>query len=373
MLTPVDIQQKKFHVGLGYDKKDVNSFFEDVARNYEDLYRTNADLKERVTTLTDALQNYKSKEAELEKSLMRALKDSEDTKSKAVKEAKSIELEARNKAKSIIGNAEERLINIQNEIALLETQYAAYKANFCNLMQKQFEFLKVEDFDAHSYIDERVLGALIGAGSTSSQPATDSNFGTFSGDPQMRDSSSLGGMNNDYSYKKDNITSTSAVYTSHLGANDNFVDPFNPNKDNNRFNPYSAVQEPAQKKKSNDDSSLKVANAKDKKVKRTPVNAEKKSDSSSKESSPSISHEADNSIQQEADKVEIKQETNIVNDNVEKQETNIIMDNVSDDNATINDNDTNLSGEVETPDGVSLLEEDDKPSKKADEFGFEFV
>lgn len=26
MLTPVDIQQKKFHVGLGYDKKDVNTF-----------------------------------------------------------------------------------------------------------------------------------------------------------------------------------------------------------------------------------------------------------------------------------------------------------------------------------------------------------
>ena len=33
MLTPVDIQQKKFHVGLGYDKKDVNTFFDSVG-NY---------------------------------------------------------------------------------------------------------------------------------------------------------------------------------------------------------------------------------------------------------------------------------------------------------------------------------------------------
>ena len=46
MLTPVDIQQKKFHVGLGYDKKDVNTFFDSVSESYESLYRSNAELKE---------------------------------------------------------------------------------------------------------------------------------------------------------------------------------------------------------------------------------------------------------------------------------------------------------------------------------------
>ena len=45
MLTPVDIQQKKFHVGLGYDKKDVNTFFDSVSESYESLYRSNAELK----------------------------------------------------------------------------------------------------------------------------------------------------------------------------------------------------------------------------------------------------------------------------------------------------------------------------------------
>jgi len=91
MLTPVDIQQKKFSIGIGYDKKDVNTFFESVAESYEQLYRSNAELKEKVETLTDGLQHYKSKEAALEKSLMLAEKDSEDTKSRANKEAKNIE------------------------------------------------------------------------------------------------------------------------------------------------------------------------------------------------------------------------------------------------------------------------------------------
>mgnify|MGYP003304672896 CR=1 FL=1 len=92
MLTPVDIQQKKFNIGLGYDKKDVNTFFQSVSESYEQLYRLNAELKEKVETLTDGLQHYKSKEEALEKSLMRAEKDSEDTKSRANKEAKNIEI-----------------------------------------------------------------------------------------------------------------------------------------------------------------------------------------------------------------------------------------------------------------------------------------
>ena len=230
MLTPVDIQQKKFHIGLGYEKKDVNAFFEEVVESYEQLYRSNAELKEKVITLTDGLQNYKSKEAALRKSLMLAEKDSEDTKTKATKEAKNIELEARNKAKAIIGDAEKRLSQIKAEIALLETQYAAYKSNFCNLMKQQFEFLKEKDFDLDAQIDERSLTLLGGAVSASQE----SSFGAFNGDPQMRDQSTLGGMSRD----RDDLTSTSAVYTSVLNSSENFVDPFNPNKDNGRYNPY---------------------------------------------------------------------------------------------------------------------------------------
>ena len=47
MLTPVDIQQKKFKAGLGYSKDDVTRFFEEVSKSYEELYRSNAELKEK--------------------------------------------------------------------------------------------------------------------------------------------------------------------------------------------------------------------------------------------------------------------------------------------------------------------------------------
>lgn len=239
MLTPVDIQEKTFHSGLGYDKKDVNSFFEEVAKSYAELYRSNAELKEQVDTLTDGLQNYKSKEAALEKSLMLAKKDSEDTKAKALKEAKNIELDAKNKAKVIVADAEKKLKKMTHEITVLETQYAAYKSNFCSLMKMQYDLLKEKDFDFDAYIDEKALSLLGGGGSYRNQASAGD---TFNGDPQMRDESTLGGTAGGSAYNEygeDTRTSTSAVYTAGLGANENFVDPFNPGKEENgRYNPY---------------------------------------------------------------------------------------------------------------------------------------
>ena len=282
MLTPMDIQQKKFHVGLGYDKKDVGAFFAEVAKDFEQLFRSNAELTERVSILSDQLQNYKSKEAALDKSLMLAEKDSEDKKAKASREAKNIELDAKNKAKAIVSDAENRLNEIKDEIEVLKSTYAAYKSNFATLLKKQFEFLGETDFDVDSYIDERAWSVI--AGGASQESPDDGSFGTFSGDPQMRDPS-LGGLGSGISSFQsgggfDNpTTSTSAVYTSALSANENFVDPFNPTKDNNRYNPFSKVtDEPKSKKPNNQspkNSAPKVKPTSDKMTKAEPKEEEK--------------------------------------------------------------------------------------------------
>ncbi|MBR1815513.1 MAG: DivIVA domain-containing protein [Lachnospiraceae bacterium] len=251
MLTPVDIQQKKFRTGLGYEKKDVNTFFDMVSESYEQLYRSNAELKEKVATLTDGLQSYKSKEAELEKTIMIAEKDSEDTKTKAAKEAKNIELDAKNKAKNIVADAEKQLEQIKQEIEVLETQYAAYKSNFVYFMKKQFDLLEEEDFDPKSYIDVKSL-QLLGASGGGTASGSSSDFGSFSGDPQMRDESTLGGYNSGGggSFNSDDMkNSTSAVYTSNLSAGENFVDPFNPDakRPEGRYNPYDGMTDKSEK------------------------------------------------------------------------------------------------------------------------------
>lgn len=186
MLTPVDIQQKKFHVGLGYDKKDVNTFFDSVSESYESLYRSNAELKEKVSILNDTLQNYRSKESHLEKSLKRAEKDTVETISNATKEAKEIIRDAKIQANNIVSDAEKRLERLEDEIALLEAKYTAYKSNFCSLLKKQFEFLGEQDFDPSSMIDDRAWTLMGGEEKQASASAGD-GFGAYTGDPQLRD------------------------------------------------------------------------------------------------------------------------------------------------------------------------------------------
>ena len=265
MLTPVDIQQKKFHVGLGYDKKDVNTFFDSVSENYESLYRSNAELKEKVSILNDTLQNYRSKESHLEKSLKRAEKDTVETISNATKEAKEIIRDAKIQASSIVSDAEKRLEHLEDEIALLEAKYTAYKSNFCSLLKKQFEFLGEQDFDPSSMIDDRAW-ALIGGEEKEASTSTGESFGAYTGDPQLRDESTLGGFNGGYG--NGDMTSTSAVYTQSLSAGENFVDPFKP-KEQKDYNPFDSKGKSTEDKKS----SLKVANSAEerKKMKRATV------------------------------------------------------------------------------------------------------
>lgn len=348
MLTPVDIQEKTFHAGLGYDKKDVNTFFEEVAKSYAELYRSNAELKEQVDTLTDGLQNYKSKEAALKKSLMLAEKDSEDTKAKALKEAKTIELDAKNKAKVIVADAEKKLNKINQEIVVLETQYAAYKSNFCSLMKMQYDFLKENDFDFDSYIDEKALSLLGGGGGSYKRQASAGD--TFTGDPQMRDESTLSGAaSSKYNeYGEDTRTSTSAVYTSGLGANENFVDPFNSGKaENGRYNPYDGRTA----KSSSAGSSFKVSSGNRSGQKRNSSGKAKSAGDSSTNKSAKTDEESKPDPSQDAHKS---------SDTETEHTIPTIQPDVSDIEIT------NTNEQV-------LLSDGDTPNEDADEDGFEFV
>lgn len=389
MLTPVDIQQKRFHVGLGYDKKDVNAFFEEVSKSYEELYRSNADLKDRVITLTEGLQNYKSKEAALEKSLMLAEKDSEDTKSRANKEAKNIKSEAKAKAQSILQEAEDRLAQIKDEIALLETQYAAYKTNFCNLMKRQFEFMKEEDFDLDAHIDEKALGVLVAAGGGSVASAGGASFGAYTGDPQMRDESTLGGMANAGGMgSREELNSTSSVYTSHLSANDNFVDPFNPtSKGEGRYNPYDSLNPKKDRtyKPKEDDGDKKSSftvksNTRARRGPMPPQNttASATATASYTEKAKTPETEAVKEEPKNTYTEPVKEEPKVDPVTEPKYDTDTSADAEDSPIPTLNFGDGDGEAEVvvdleEKINGRALLGEDDSSGEGTDEFGFEFI
>lgn len=148
MLTPVEIQAKTFKSGgLGYDKKDVESFMREVNRSYEILYRENMELKDKVAVLNEGIQYYKSIEKTLQKALVLAEKTAETTKEAANKDAKRIEKEAKVKANILLADAKNELENLHNKTIALLQQYEKYKAQFKNLAQAQIDLLETDAFN----------------------------------------------------------------------------------------------------------------------------------------------------------------------------------------------------------------------------------
>ena len=48
-LTPMDINNKEFKRGLrGYNAEEVDEFLDEVVENYEEMYKENSNLKEKV-------------------------------------------------------------------------------------------------------------------------------------------------------------------------------------------------------------------------------------------------------------------------------------------------------------------------------------
>lgn len=147
MLTPVEIQNKVFKSGgLGYDKKDVDTFMKEIVDSYEILYREKMELNDKVNVLNDGLQYYKTIEKTMQKALLLAQKTAEETQESALKNAHNIEKEAMTKAEILISDARRELERVHQQTVYLIQQYEKYKLQFKNLAAAQIELLETESF-----------------------------------------------------------------------------------------------------------------------------------------------------------------------------------------------------------------------------------
>ena len=147
MITPIEIQNKVFKSGgLGYDKKDLDNFMQEILDNYETLYREKMEMNDRISVLNEGLQYYKSIEKTLQKALVLAERTAEETKRNAIKNSNLIEQEAISKANVILEDAKRELEQIRKQTVELVRQYDMYKARFKSLANAQMELLDSQSF-----------------------------------------------------------------------------------------------------------------------------------------------------------------------------------------------------------------------------------
>ena len=147
MLTPVDLQNKVFKRGIGYDKKEVEAFLSEITSDYEELYRSNVELKDKIAALDQNLQHYRSMEDSMQKALTISEKTAEETVNAANEKSNQITAEAEKQAEAIIAEAKEELAETKNEIFLMKQQYTTFKKQVERILQTQSKALDGEVVD----------------------------------------------------------------------------------------------------------------------------------------------------------------------------------------------------------------------------------
>lgn len=170
MLTPVDVQNKVFKGGIGYDKKDVETFMSELASDYGELYRSSVELKDKVATLDESLQHYRSIEESMQKALTLSEKTAEETVNAANDKARQINTEAEKKAEALLEDAKAELQETKEEIYRLQQQHATFKEQFSKILDAQLKLM-----------DGEVIDIDLGAFEPSQASGNGGGFGNFSG------------------------------------------------------------------------------------------------------------------------------------------------------------------------------------------------
>lgn len=256
MITPVDFRNKSFRTGIGYDKKDVDSFMVELLRNYEELYRSNAQQISEIKDLSDNIVRYQAMEDSLQRELMVAEKTSEEMIQEAADKAKKIEADAKAKAKQLIKTAKEDLAFTHTQTISLARMYSSMKAQLNMIFKSYVDIVNGEDLsmdidamEAFGAVPQEIIDAInaseivpemnfaasayiqkMPAGGQKSQAGGGAAFGSFDGDPQMRDESPLGGMSDGaftgtISGERGDVATAGFGFSS-LAENESYKDPF---------------------------------------------------------------------------------------------------------------------------------------------------
>ncbi len=130
-LTPLDIHHKEFRRSLrGYEEKEVDDFLDDVADDFERLFKENIELSEKLDGATEQLRRYQVNEQTIQNTMVAAQRSAEDIVSKANADADQVLRDAELKAKEIIHNALQQKQKVAGELTRIKAAEEDFRLRF---------------------------------------------------------------------------------------------------------------------------------------------------------------------------------------------------------------------------------------------------
>ena len=148
MLTPLDIQNKKFNKEFrGYNSDDVDQFMLEAAKNYERLLQENMDLKENVERLATKLEHYQHMETTLHSTLVIAQETAEEVKLNAKRECELMMKEMEVRGQRMLDDAASKVRRMNVEYEELRKHAQVFRIRQKTLLAAQLEMLKKDEED----------------------------------------------------------------------------------------------------------------------------------------------------------------------------------------------------------------------------------
>jgi len=135
-LTPLDIRHKDFKRGMrGYADAEVDEFLDEVADEYERLFKENIDLRDRVEALDEKVAGYKRIEETLQKTLINAQANAEEQKRNATKQSQLILEDAELKARQMVNEVYSERQGVEQSLAKLKSAEQDFRFKFRQMLE----------------------------------------------------------------------------------------------------------------------------------------------------------------------------------------------------------------------------------------------
>jgi cell division initiation protein len=145
-VTPIDIQQKRFHVAFrGYDRTEVEMFLDLVRDEMEVLVREITELREFRQSYDQRLRELNEKEDTIKNTMLMTQKLMEDQKDNARREAALIIKDAEIRSHQIVGNSQQEKVRLESEIQDLRRRKHHFMEDLKRVIQMHQEMVNFEE------------------------------------------------------------------------------------------------------------------------------------------------------------------------------------------------------------------------------------
>ena len=145
-ITPIDIQQKRFHVTFrGFERTEVETFLDQVREEMEALMREAAELREFRQVYDDRMSEVRQKEETVKNTMVMTQKLMEDQKDNARREAALLIKDAEIRSQQIIASVHEQRVKLEAEIQNLKRMRHHFLEDVKKVVQMHLEMVNFEE------------------------------------------------------------------------------------------------------------------------------------------------------------------------------------------------------------------------------------